>query len=114
MNLNDWALAGAWTITERAAILDEANGRIAFRFHARDVNLVMGPPKGAASVRFRVFIDGKAAGATHGTDVDSQGQGTADDQRLYQLIRQPGDIGDRTFEIEFLDAGVEAYCFTFG
>jgi hypothetical protein len=87
---------------------------MAFRFHARDVNLVMGPPKGAAAVRFRVFSDGKAAGATHGTDVDSQGQGIADDQRLYQLIRQPGDIEDRTFEIEFLDAGVEAYCFTFG
>ena len=114
LNLNDWALSGLWTITARAAVLNEANGRIAFRFHARDVNLVMGPPKGATSVRFRVFIDGKAAGATHGTDVDSQGQGTADDQRLYQLIRQRGSIEDRTFEIEFLDPGIEAYCFTFG
>jgi len=114
LNLNDWALSGLWTITGRAAVLNEANGRIAFRFHARDVNLVMGPPKGAASVRYRVLIDGEAAGASHGTDVDSQGQATADDQRLYQLIRQQGRIEDRTFEIEFLDPGIEAYCFTFG
>ena len=114
LNLNDWALSGLWTITGRAAVLNEANGRIAFRFHARDVNLVMGPPKGSASIRFRVFIDGQAGGAVHGSDVDGQGQGTADDQRLYQLIRQQGRIEDRTFAIEFLDAGVEAYCFTFG
>src|SRR3984893_2972255 len=114
LNLNDWALSGDWTITGRAAILNETNGRVAFRFHARDVNLVMGPPKGAASVRFRVSIDGEAAGASHGTDVDSQGQGTADDQRLYQLVRQRGSIEDRTFEIELLDPGIEAYCFTFG
>jgi len=114
LNLNDWALSGLWTITGRAAVLNEAKGRIAFRFHARDVNLVMGPPKGAASVRFRVFIDGEAAGPSHGTDVDSLGQGTGDDQRLYQLIRQQGRIEDRTFEIEFLDPGIEAYCFTFG
>jgi hypothetical protein len=74
----------------------------------------MGPPKGAASIRFRVFIDGEAIGADHGIDVDGQGQGSADDQRLYQLIRQRGSIEDRTFEIEFLDVGAEAYCFTFG
>jgi hypothetical protein len=92
LNLNDWALSGDWTITGRAAVLNEANGRMAFRFHARDVNLVMGPPKGAASVRFRVLIDGEAVGAAHGSDVDGQGQGTADDQRFYQLIRQPGSI----------------------
>ena len=114
LNLNDWALSGSWTITGRAAVLNEANGRIAFRFHARDVNLVMGPPKESASVRFRVFLDGKAAGAANGADVDSQGQGTADDQRLFQLIRQPDNIEERTFEIEFLDPGIEAYCFTFG
>ncbi len=106
--------SGSERITGRAAVLNDANGRIAFRFHARDVNLVMGPPKGAASVRFHVFIDGDAVGAAHGSDVDSQGFGTADDQRLYQLIRQPASIQDRTFEIEFLDAGAEAYCFTFG
>ena len=114
LNLNDWALSGDWTITGRAAVLKAANGRIAFRFHARDVNLVMGPPKGSAAVRFRVFLDGTAGGAANGTDLDSRGEGTASDQRLYQLIRQPGDIDDRTFEIEFLDAGAEAYCFTFG
>ena len=114
LNLNDWALSGLWTITGRAAVLNEANGRIAFRFHARDVNLVMGPPKGATSVRFRVIIDGEPVGAAHGSDVDGEGQGTADDQRLYQLIRQRGSIKDRTFEIEFLNAGAEAYCFTFG
>src|SRR5438094_9900083 len=114
LNLNEWALSGLWTITGRAAVLNEANGRIAFRFHARDVNLVMGPPKGAASVRYRVFIDGEPVDAAHGSDVDGQGQGTADDQRLFQLIRQRGSIKDRTFEIEFLNAGTEAYCFTFG
>ena len=114
LRLNEWALSGAWTITGRAAISNEPNGRIAFRFHARDVNLVMGPPKGSASVRFRVFLDGKAAGSAHGADVDGQANGSANDQRLYQLIRQSGDIEDRTFEIEFLDSGVEAYCFTFG
>jgi hypothetical protein len=114
LNLNDWALSGLWTITGRVAILSEANGRIAFRFHARDLNLVMGPPKGAASVRFRVFLDGEPVGAAHGSDVNGQGQGTADDQRLYQLIRQRSAIKDRTFGIEFLDAEAEAYCFTFG
>jgi thiol-disulfide isomerase/thioredoxin len=114
LNLNEWALSGDWTITGRAAVLNQANGRIAFRFHARDVNLVMGPPKGAPSVRFRVFIDGKAAGGADGSDVDGRGHGAADDQRLYQLIRQRGRIEDRTFAIEFLDAGAEAYCFTFG
>jgi len=112
--LNEWALSGAWTITERAAVLDEPNGRIAFRFRARDLNLVMGPPKGSASVRFRVLLEGKPAGAAHGTDVNDQNQGVADDQRLYQLIRRSGGIDDGTFEVEFLDAGVEAYCFTFG
>lgn len=114
LNLNEWALSGDWTITDRAAVLNGTTGRIAFRFHARDVNLVMGPLKGAPSVRFRVFLDGKSDGAANGTDVGGQSQGTADDQRLYQLIRQQGDIDDRTFEIEFLNPGVEAYCFTFG
>jgi thiol-disulfide isomerase/thioredoxin len=114
LSLNDWALLGSWTIAGRAAISNEASGRIAFRFHARDANLVMGPPKGASPVPFRVFLDGKPVGSAHGTDVDWQGQGTADDQRLYQLIRQPDEIEDRTLEIQFLDSGIEAYCFTFG
>ena len=84
------------------------------RFHARDVNLVMGPAERGASVPFRVFLDGEAPGAAHGTDVDDQGNGTLSEQRLYQLIRQPEPIADRQFEIGFLDSGVEAYCFTFG
>ena len=114
LHTNQWALSGTWTVAERPAILNEANGRIVFRFHARDVNLVMGPAKGGSPVRFRVSLDGNAPGEGHGTEVDDQGQGTAVDQRLYQLIRQPSRIEDRTFAIEFLDPGVEAYCFTFG
>ena len=95
-------------------MLDEAPGRIAIRFHARDVNLVMGPAERDPSVPFRVLIDGQPPGAAHGTDVDEQGNGTVSEQRMYQLIRQPKPIADRLFEIEFLDSGVEAYCFTFG
>ena len=114
LRLNDWALAGNWTVTDGAAKLIDAGGRIAFRFHARDVNLVMGPGQNGDTVRFRVFIDGKMGGAVHGSDVDAEGQGTTRVQRTYQLIRQSGEIEDRTFEIEFLDPGVEAYCFTFG
>ena len=95
-------------------MLNEANGRIAYRFHARDLHLVMGPPARGTSVRFRVLIDGQPPGAAHGIDVDDQGDGTVSEQRLYQLIRQPKPIADRLFEIEFLDSGVEAYAFTFG
>jgi hypothetical protein len=87
---------------------------IVYRFHARDLHLVMGPAPGRTSIRFRVFIDGKPPGAGHGIDVDAEGNGKAVDQRLYQLIRQPGPIGDREFEIRFLDPGVEAFAFTFG
>ena len=112
--LNHWALAGEWTVGRGATMLNEANGRIAYRFHARDLNLVMGPAAGGMSVRFRVRIDGQAPGAAHGSDVDEQGNGTVSDQRLYQLIRQSGHIADRQFEIEFLDAGLEAFVFTFG
>jgi thiol-disulfide isomerase/thioredoxin len=114
LRLNQWALSGEWTVGEQAVALNAANGRIAYRFHARDLHLVMGPPARGTSVRFRVFIDGQAPGAAHGSDVDEQGNGTATEQRLYQLIRQPGHIADRQFEIEFLDAGVEAFAFTFG
>ena len=95
-------------------MLGEAPGRIAIRFHARDVNLVMGPPARGTSAPFRVLIDGQPPGAAHGIDVDEQGNGTLSEQRLYQLIRQPKPIDDRHFEIEFLDSGVETYCFTFG
>jgi thiol-disulfide isomerase/thioredoxin len=113
-SLNEWALSGEWTIGRQAVALNKANGRIAYRFHARDLHLVMGPAARGTSVRFRVFLDGKAPGAAHGSDVDEQGNGTVTEQRLYQLIRQPGHIADRQFEIEFLDAGVEAFVFTFG
>ena len=114
LSLNQWAPSGVWTLAEHAAVLGEAPGRIAIRFHARDVNLVMGPPARGTSVPFRVLIDGQPPGAAHGIDVDEQGNGTVSEQRLYQLIRQPKPISDRHFEIEYLDAGVEAYCFTFG
>ena len=89
-------------------------GRIAFRFQARDVNLVMGPAARGTSVPFRVRLDGAAPGAAHGFDVDEQGSGTLSEQRLYQLIREPGRVGERLVEIEFLEPGAEAYCFTFG
>jgi thiol-disulfide isomerase/thioredoxin len=114
LRLNQWALAGTWTVARHAGVLNEPNGRIAFRFHARDVNLVMGPTSRGSSIGFRVFLDGEPAGAARGADVDADGNGTLSEQRTYQLIRQSGPISDRLFEIEFLGAGVEAYCFTFG
>ncbi|HEY5022623.1 MAG TPA: thioredoxin-like domain-containing protein [Gemmatimonadaceae bacterium] len=114
LDLNHWALAGDWTVGKQGTVSNKANGRIVFRFHARDVHLVMGPAEKGASVRFRVRIDGAPPGAAHGSDVDAQGNGTATEQRLYQLIRQPSPIADRLFEIEFLDPGAEAFVFTFG
>jgi hypothetical protein len=113
LQLNTWALAGKWTIEGRASVLNEAGGRIAFRFHARDVHLVLRSRAGTA-VPFRVLVDGEAPGAAHGLDVDEEGRGTLVQPRLYQLVREPESITDRTFEITFLDAGVEAYAFTFG
>jgi len=114
LRLNHWALFGDWTVEKHAPALSKANGRIAYRFHARDLHLVMGPAARGASVRFRVLIDGRPPGAAHGVDVDDQGNGTVTEQRMYQLIRQPKPIDDRQFEIEFLDSGVEAFAFTFG
>ena len=114
LNLNHWALAGDWTIERRASVLDRAGGRILFRFHSRDVHLVMGPRPRETSVPFRVLIDGEPPGDAHGLDTDEQGRGTVTQQRLYQLLRQPGTISDRTFEITFLAPGVETYVFTFG
>jgi thiol-disulfide isomerase/thioredoxin len=111
---NYWALTGDWTMKDGSVLLNKANGRIAYRFHARDVHLVMGPAKPGTSVRFRVLIDGKPPADAHGADVDEQGNGTLTTQRLYQVIRQPMPITDRTFEIEFLDGGAEAFAFTFG
>jgi hypothetical protein len=114
LELNGWALAGDWTIESRAAVLNRADGRIAFRFYARDVNLVMGPRPRETSVPFRVLVDGDPPGAAHGLDVDEQGYGTLSEQRLYQLIRERGSTTDRTFEISFAAPGAEAYVFTFG
>jgi len=114
VKLNHWALSGDWTVKKDAIVLNKASGRIAYRFHARDLHLVMGPAVRGAPVRFRVLVDGQPPGAAHGIDVDDQGNGTVGEQRLYQLIRQPSPIVDRQFEIEFLDPGVEAFSFTFG
>jgi thiol-disulfide isomerase/thioredoxin len=112
--LNRWGLSGEWTIGRQATVLHQANGRIGYRFQARDLHLVMGPAPGGAPVRFRVLLDGAPPGAAHGSDVDDQGYGTATHERLYQLIRQPGAVVDRQLTIEFLDAGVRVYAFTFG
>jgi thiol-disulfide isomerase/thioredoxin len=114
LRLNTWALSGEWTVGRKAARLNEAGGHLSYRFRARDLNLVMGPAQREQPVRFRVRIDGAPPGAARGVDVDELGEGTAADRRLYQLVRQPGDVDEHTFEITFLDAGVEAYVFTFG
>jgi hypothetical protein len=114
LSLNHWALSGEWTIERGASVLNRADGRIVFRFHARDVHLVLGPRERGTSILFRVLVDGEPPGSAHGLDADDQGHGTVSQQRLYQLVRVPGSIIDRTFEITFLAPGVEAYVFTFG
>ena len=114
LGLNEWSQSGTWTLAQHAAVVNEPGGRIAFRFQARDVNLVMGPSARGKSVPFRVLLDGQAPRGAHGFDVDAQGNGKLADQRLYQLVRQIAPVEERLFEIEFLDAGAEAYCFTFG
>src|SRR5580692_753250 len=114
LRLNEWALSGNWTIGKEAIVLNEPNSHIAYCFHARDLHLVMGPSKPGSSVQFRVLIDGRPPEGAHGADVDEQGNGTVIEQRMYQLIRQPAPIVDRSFEIEFLGSGVEAFSFTFG
>jgi thioredoxin family protein len=114
LRLNRWGLTGEWTVRSDACALNSPDGRVAYQFHARDVNLVMGPAKNGATVRFRVLLDGDSAAAAHGADVDGNGNGMVVQQRMYQLIRQPGPIHDRRFEIEFLDSGAEVFCFTFG
>ena len=114
LQLNQWGLQGLWTVGAQQANLDAAGGSIRYRFHARDLHLVLGVGPGAKAVRFRVLIDGKAPGADHGMDTDDQGQGTVTDHRLYQLVRQKGPVVDHTFDIQFLDPGVQAFAFTFG
>ena len=112
--LNEWALAGEWSVGKEAAVLEAAAGSIAYRFQARDLNLVLAPPALGAPVRFAVRLDGQPPGDARGLDVDESGEGTVSEPRMYQLVRQRGAVGQRAFEITFLDLGVRAYVFTFG
>jgi cytochrome c biogenesis protein CcdA/thiol-disulfide isomerase/thioredoxin len=114
LTLNQWALGGTWKVGPESAVLDSAPGKIVFRFHARDLHLVLGPTKNGKPVRFKVTLDGTAPGDDDGSDTDAAGAGTVQGHRLYQLIRQKGAVEDRAFEIEFLDPGVQAFAFTFG
>jgi cytochrome c biogenesis protein CcdA/thiol-disulfide isomerase/thioredoxin len=113
-DINEWGLAGDWTIQSEYAVLNKKDGRIIYRFHSRDLHLVLGPAPDGKPIRFRITIDAAPPGNSHGTDTDPQGEGVITGQRLYQLIRQNGAIVDRTFEIEFLDPGAQAYAITFG
>jgi hypothetical protein len=111
--LNQWACTGEWTVGPESVVLDEAGGSIAFRFQARDAHLVLSP--GAREpVPFRVLLDGEAPGTSHGVDVDAEGNGVLREGRMYQLVRQPDTVRERTLEITFLEPGAEAYAFTFG
>jgi hypothetical protein len=112
--LNEWALAGDWTIGQEETVCNAPNGRIAYRFHARDLHLILMPPAASGAAKFRVRLDGEAPGDAHGLDVDADGNGVVTETRLHQLIRQRGPITDRLFEIEVLDPGAAALCFTFG
>jgi thiol-disulfide isomerase/thioredoxin len=112
--LNDWALAGEWSVGDEAAVLQAAAGSIAYRFQARDLNLVLAPPASGSPVRFTVRLDGQPPGDAHGLDVDESGEGAVAEPRMYQLVRQRGSVAERAFEVTFLDAGVRAYVFTFG
>ena len=114
LSLNDWALGGQWNVGGESAVPAAAQARIAYRFHARDLHLVLGPSAEGKPVRFRITIDGKAPGASHGADVAADGSGIVTNARLYQLVRQSGAVEDRTFQIEFLDPGAKVYSFTFG
>ena len=114
LTLNQWALAGRWLVSAEKAQLETAPGRIAFRFKARDLHLVLGPGPGKAPARFRVLLDGKPPGADHGMDIDANGAGKVSEHRLYQLIRQQGVVQEHEFTIEFLDPRIEAFSFTFG
>ena len=114
LTVNQWGLVGKWNVGGEEAALVAAPGKVIFRFHARDLHLVLGPSKNGKPVRFRIKIDGTAPGEDHGMDADEQGNGVVKEYRLYQLVRQKGKVEDRTFEIEFLDPGVKAFAFTFG
>jgi hypothetical protein len=112
--LNQWGLGGSWNVGAESAVLQAAPGKITFRFHSRDVHMVLAPGNGDKVVRFRVRLDGATPGEDHGVDSDADGVGKIGEPRMYQLIRQKGAVRDRTFEIEFLDPGVRGFSFTFG
>ena len=114
LSLNQWGFGGAWKVGAESAVLQEAPGKIAFRFHSRDLHMVLAPPKGVYDVRFNVRLDGAPPGDDHGLDSNAAGVGVIGDPRLYQLIRQKGPIRDRTFEIEFIDSGIQGFAFAFG
>jgi hypothetical protein len=114
LRLNQWAVEGDWTVQRQPAVLNQADGRIAYRFQARDLNRVTSPAVGGKPVRFRVLIDGNAPGSAHGIDVNEHGDGTVTEPRMYQLVQQPGPVADRKFEIQFLDPDVEVFVLTFG
>ena len=114
IRLNEWALSGSWTIQEENVLVKKEHGKLIYRFHARDVNLIMGPSAAGKSIKFRILIDGVSPGAAHGVDTDSNGNGTMTEQRMYQLIRQQNPIVDHEFQIEFEEPGAELYDFTFG
>ena len=114
LSLNQWALAGDWSVSEEAAVLATAAGSIAYRFESRDLNLVLAPPASGGPARFTVRLDGRPPGDAHGLDVDAAGDGVISEPRMYQLVRQSTAVGEHAFEITFLDAGVRAYVFTFG
>ena len=114
LRLNEWGFSGKWLDQKQAAVLKAPGGKIIFRFHARDLHLVLGPGIQGRSIRYRVTLDGRVPGPNHGIDIDAQGNGVVKDDRLYQLIRQKGPVADHTFLIEFLDTGVQAFSFTFG
>jgi hypothetical protein len=113
LGLDQWALGGVWQIGKESVVLQASGGAISYRFQGRDLHLVLGTHSGRP-VRFKVTLDGAAPGKHHGVDIDAQGNGVIREQRLYQLVRQNGEIKDRTFRIEFLDGGAEAFAFTFG
>jgi hypothetical protein len=114
LKLNQWTLEGDWTLKSEFAVLNTSPGKVAYRFHARDVHLVMGPHDSGVPIRFRVTIDGQPPANSHGVDVDAEGNGLVNQPRMYQLIRQSGSISDRLIEIEFLEPGIHAFVFTFG
>ena len=112
--VNRWTLAGDWSVGPEAAVLQASGGSIAYRFRARDLNLVLAPPAAGAAVRFTVRLDGRPPGDDHGLDVDASGEGAVSEPRMHQLVRHRAAVAERTFEITFLDAGVRAFVFTFG